>query len=158
MQEFVKKNDIVMDAVNKYPEIAKVLGESGLHCVGCHVSTVETIEEGCLGHGMSSEEIDELMQEVNLRIEEYNKLPKITFTQNAQSKLKEKLSEKKAKFIKIVPSFGGFDFEAVNEKDDIDVEFKDNDLIILAHPKIERSVRDVKVDYSEEKRDFIALE
>lgn len=158
MKEFVKKNDIVMDAVNKYPEIAKVLGESGLHCVGCHVSTIETIEEGCLGHGMSPEEVDELMQEVNLRIEEYNNLPKISFTQNAQNKLREKLSEKKAKFIRIVPSFGGFDFEAINEKDGDEVEFKDNDIIILAQPKVERAVRSVKVDYSEEKRDFIALE
>ncbi len=154
----IKKDDIVMDAVNKYPEIAKVLGEAGLHCVGCHVSTIETIEEGCLGHGMSPEEIEELMQEVNLRIEEYDLMPKISFTNKAASKLREKLKEKNGKYIRIVPSFGGFDFDSTSEKYDGDVEFIDNDLKIITESKIERAVRGVKVDFSEEKRDFIALE
>lgn len=154
----LSKNEIVMDAVNKYPEIAKVLGEAGLHCVGCHVSTMETIEQGCLGHGMSQEQIDELMEEINLRIEEYDNMPKIFFTDKAKEKLKEKLIEKNAKYVRIISSFEGFDFDAVNEKFDEDVEFKSNDLIIITEPKIERIVRGVRVDYSDEKKDFFALE
>jgi iron-sulfur cluster assembly protein len=158
MEEYVKKDDNIMDAVNRYPEIAGVLGDAGLHCVGCHVSTMESIADGALGHGMSEEDVEELMEEVNLKIEEYDKMPKIQFLEKAVDKLKEKLKEKNCDFIRIVPSFGGFDFEASKEKYDTDAEFESNGIKVFTEKKIERAVRGVKVDWDESKRDFIAVE
>jgi hybrid cluster-associated redox disulfide protein len=41
------------------------LFEAGLHCIGCHMSAYETIEQGCLAHGFSKKEIDDLIKKLN---------------------------------------------------------------------------------------------
>ena len=43
----------------------ETLLESGMHCFGCPMAQMETIEEGCLAHGMSKKEIDELVGKLN---------------------------------------------------------------------------------------------
>lgn len=158
MKEYVNSDDNIMDAVNRYPEIAKVLGEAGLHCVGCHVSTMESIKQGIQAHGMSEEDLEELMQEVNLKVEEYEAMPKIEFLPKAIDKLKEKLKENNGELIRIVPSFGGFDFESSKQKYDTDVEFETSGIKVATEKRIERAVRGVKVDWDESKRDFVAVE
>ena len=37
--------------------IALVLMEAGMHCVGCPSSVGESLEEACMVHGMSSDEV-----------------------------------------------------------------------------------------------------
>ena len=49
----------------KKPEAAELLFESGLSCVGCPMAMMETIEEGCLAHGMTKKEINELIKRLN---------------------------------------------------------------------------------------------
>ncbi|MBI5414191.1 DUF1858 domain-containing protein, partial [Candidatus Peregrinibacteria bacterium] len=51
--------------VEKYPQLADVFLDFGVHCVGCYVSSYETIEQGILGHGFSEEELDEFLKEIN---------------------------------------------------------------------------------------------
>ena len=51
--------------LNKKPEAAEILFESGLTCVGCPMAANETIEQGCLAHGMSKKDIDELIKRLN---------------------------------------------------------------------------------------------
>ena len=53
------------EVVYKYPQTPEVFLEYGLHCVGCHVSAFETIEQGCLGHGMKEEDIAKLIEDIN---------------------------------------------------------------------------------------------
>ncbi|MBN1275606.1 DUF1858 domain-containing protein [Candidatus Woesearchaeota archaeon] len=53
------------EAVNEHPGAARIMLSYGLHCVGCHVANWETIEQGCRGHGMPEEMIDELVEELN---------------------------------------------------------------------------------------------
>ena len=48
------------DIVKKYPETAVILMGYGLHCVGCIVSGIETIEQGAKTHGRSEEHTSEL--------------------------------------------------------------------------------------------------
>ena len=43
----------IMDAVEKYPIIAQVLMRYGLGCVGCIISTAETLGEGIAAHGLN---------------------------------------------------------------------------------------------------------
>ena len=43
----------------------EVLFDSGLHCIGCFASQFENLEQGCKGHSMSDEEIDELIKKLN---------------------------------------------------------------------------------------------
>lgn len=51
--------------VAKYPDVAEVLLDYGLHCVGCIANSFDTLEAGASIHGYSSEEIDELVTRVN---------------------------------------------------------------------------------------------
>jgi len=53
--------------LNKKPEAAEILFEAGLTCVGCPMAANETIEQGCLAHGMIKKDIDGLIKNVNER-------------------------------------------------------------------------------------------
>src|SRR3989339_626617 len=53
------------EVVDKYPEIIDTLTSFGVHCVGCHVSPYETIEQGFMGHGMTGQEIEFAVSTLN---------------------------------------------------------------------------------------------
>lgn len=61
----ITKENNLGELVMKYPETAEVLLDFGLHCVGCFASSFDTIEAGCKVHGMSDEEISELLERLN---------------------------------------------------------------------------------------------
>lgn len=54
----------IADLVFKYPQVVETLMAFGLHCVGCFASQFDTIGQGAQIHGMSKEEIDEMLKEV----------------------------------------------------------------------------------------------
>ena len=58
----VTKNMLIGDVVKIYPSAIEVLMKHGLHCIGCHVATWETIEQAARAHGI---EVDELIKEIN---------------------------------------------------------------------------------------------
>ena len=62
----VTKEMNIMEAVEKYPVIAQVLMRYGLGCVGCVISTAETLGEGIAAHGLNP---DIIIEEVNMIIE-----------------------------------------------------------------------------------------
>ena len=157
---FVKKTDTLGDVINNYPEIAPVLASAGLHCIGCHVSVYESIEQGCLAHGMSVSDVDDLVDAANKRINAYENMPQVAFTANALTELIKRKG--KSKFIKIAQIFGGeFDFEASDSKEkhvvQIDACFGSKAVIVLAEKRIERMLRGVKIDYDSKKKDFVAI-
>ena len=47
------------------PKTAKLLIEAGMHCVGCPMAMQETLEQGCIVHGMNKKQIDELVEKIN---------------------------------------------------------------------------------------------
>ena len=53
------------ELLEKKPEAAEILFEAGMMCVGCPMAMQETLEQGCMAHGMSKEEIDELVKKIN---------------------------------------------------------------------------------------------
>jgi hybrid cluster-associated redox disulfide protein len=61
----ITKENNLGELVAKYPDTVEVLLDFGLHCVGCIASSFDTIEDGCKVHGMSDEEIDELLERLN---------------------------------------------------------------------------------------------
>ena len=63
--QYVDKDMTMGEIVMKYPETIPVILSHGLHCIGCHVSPYESIEQGSLGHGMTEEEFETLLKEVN---------------------------------------------------------------------------------------------
>jgi hybrid cluster-associated redox disulfide protein len=69
--EFAKitKENNIAELVAKYPDVAEVLLDYGLHCVGCFANAFDNIETGAKIHGFSDEEIDEMVQRINELIE-----------------------------------------------------------------------------------------
>jgi len=61
----ITKNMLVGDIVKKYPELVITMLEHGMHCVGCHVATWETLEQAALGHGI---DVNKFVNELNKKI------------------------------------------------------------------------------------------
>lgn len=60
--------------MDEYPmhaqKLAAKMESYGLHCVGCHANTFETLEQGVLGHGLGEEALDELVEQLNAIVSE----------------------------------------------------------------------------------------
>ncbi len=61
----ITKDMMLGDILQKKPEAAVVMMEYGLHCIGCHISTMETLEQGSMAHGLSDEDISEMVKKIN---------------------------------------------------------------------------------------------
>lgn len=73
VQKFVTKDMVISDVLKKYPDVAVVMLEHGLHCVGCHANVFDTIEAGCAVHGLDEAAAEKLVDEINAYIYEDNK-------------------------------------------------------------------------------------
>lgn len=51
--------------VRQWPATAKVMLEYGLHCAGCFANQFDTVEQGAAIHGMSEEELEEMLGRIN---------------------------------------------------------------------------------------------
>ena len=49
----ISKDMIIGDILKINPENANVLMAAGMHCLGCPSSQAETLEEACMVHGLS---------------------------------------------------------------------------------------------------------
>ena len=58
----ITKDMTIEEVVTQYPETMVVFMRHGLHCVGCHVSAFENIEEGASAHGIN---VDALVADLN---------------------------------------------------------------------------------------------
>ena len=50
------------EIMEKNPKASKVLLEKGMHCIGCPMAQMESLEEGCMSHGLNP---DEVVEELN---------------------------------------------------------------------------------------------
>jgi len=65
----ITKDMNLAEVVLKYPDVAEVLVDYGLHCVRCVLNTFDTIETGAKIHGLTEDEMNEMMKRVNEVIE-----------------------------------------------------------------------------------------
>jgi hybrid cluster-associated redox disulfide protein len=77
MKKQITRQTIIADAVKINPQAPQIMFTYGLHCIGCHVSLWETIEQGCMGHGMDSKQIDKMVDELNKGVENGAKKTKV---------------------------------------------------------------------------------
>ena len=56
------------EVLEKYPETAQVMLSHGLHCIGCHIASYETIKQGAKAHGMTDKQIVTMIDEMNKAI------------------------------------------------------------------------------------------
>ncbi len=61
----ITKQMMIGEVIEQYPDSAMVMMSSGLHCIGCHVAVSESVEQGAKAHGMSDEQIDRMVDEMN---------------------------------------------------------------------------------------------
>lgn len=65
----VHKGMTVSDILIRHPQATEIMAEYGLHCFGCSANDMETLEEGCLGHGFEPIDIENLVTDINEMIE-----------------------------------------------------------------------------------------
>jgi iron-sulfur cluster assembly protein len=73
MAEAISKDMMINDIITSHPYLAEYIMDFGVHCVGCGASAYETLEEGFMGHGMSDEEVDDVIVQLNKIILENDK-------------------------------------------------------------------------------------
>jgi iron-sulfur cluster assembly accessory protein len=78
---------------NKAQKLSQEITRAGLHCVGCHAATWETLEAGMYGHGMSDDQINNLVNRLNALLEEEADMSTISMTARAAKKYLEILEE-----------------------------------------------------------------
>ncbi len=96
VHQLITKDMSIGEVVSKYPSVIEPLQAAGVHCVGCGVSYIETLEEGFKGHGMSDQEVNTLIEQLNESVkEEPNNNPNnaLNLTLKASDKIKELLNK-----------------------------------------------------------------
>jgi len=61
----ITKKTKLSEILSVNPRAAEMLFNSGLGCIGCPMAMEETIEQGCLAHGMNAKEINDLINKLN---------------------------------------------------------------------------------------------
>jgi hybrid cluster-associated redox disulfide protein len=64
-KDTITKDMQIGDIVKKYPDTAMVMMSNGMHCIGCHVSAFESIEQGAKAHGISDDVINKMVSDMN---------------------------------------------------------------------------------------------
>ena len=62
------------EVLKKHPEVSEILFEKGMHCIGCPMAMQETLEDGCLAHGINP---DKMVKELNGKLNKIKKIEKI---------------------------------------------------------------------------------
>ncbi len=92
MQETITKTMTINEIFAKFPakaqKLAMELTRSGLNCVGCSASTWETVESGVLRHGMTEQDLGDLLNRLNKVLQEESDPDTITLTPRAAEEFK----------------------------------------------------------------------
>ncbi len=66
----VKKEMTFAQVLEKWPKTGMIMAQHGLHCIGCHFSAAESIEQGAKAHGMNEEQLEKMLDDLNKAAEE----------------------------------------------------------------------------------------
>lgn len=61
----IEKSMTFEEILEKNEKAGEILSNHGLHCIGCMIASSETLEQGAKVHGLSDEETDKLVEELN---------------------------------------------------------------------------------------------
>src|SRR3990167_8752619 len=105
IHKLITKDMTISEVIEKYPSTIETLLMTGVHCIGCHVSYFETLEQGMKGHGMTDEEIDDVIKEMNnvVKEEKLSNNEDFKITEKAASKIKEVIKDKDGLRIEVIP-------------------------------------------------------
>ncbi|MBI5224763.1 iron-sulfur cluster assembly accessory protein [Candidatus Micrarchaeota archaeon] len=158
------------EVVAKYPDVVEVMLKHGLHCIGCAVSPYETIMGGALSHGMSEDEVEKMVKELNAKIKSEEKIngkkgigksgdiekDAVSLTKEAALKLKNfmKLEGKENSSLRITLTPGGcagfmygMDFTDLKTKEDLEIVTQG--LKVLIDKQYLENIAGTTIDYKE---------
>ncbi|MBI4149467.1 iron-sulfur cluster assembly accessory protein, partial [Candidatus Woesearchaeota archaeon] len=157
--EMITKDITVDEIFAKYPgkaqKLAHIMTNAGLHCVGCHASTFETLEQGTVGHGMSPADLNNLLQKLNAALQSAEQeTGDVTLTEAAAAKVKALLAqEKKAGWgLKLGLTSGGcsgYQYELVFQEREgqDDASFTDRGVKVIIAKEHAEKLSGVEIDY-----------
>ena len=154
--QLINKDMTIGDVVAKYPACIEALQSAGVHCVGCHVSYYETLEQGFKGHGMSDEDVDIVIAKLNLAVEEskFEEGRNFIVTNKAAEKLMEVLKENSKEGsglrVELVPGgCSGFQYglELDNNTTDLDLVLEEKGVKIIISKENMQFLKGAKLDY-----------
>lgn len=159
-KQLITKDMTIGDVVAKYPACIETLQSAGVHCVGCHVSYSETLEQGFKGHGMADEDVDMVISQMNNAVEKTAEEFKseegkeLIITNKAAEKLKEVLKENSKEGsglrVEIIP--GGclgfqYGLELDDRTTDLDLVFEEKGVKIIVSRDNMQFLKGAKLDY-----------
>ncbi len=161
LKQLVTKDMVIADVLKKHPDVAVIMLEHGLHCVGCHANVFDTIEAGCKVHGLDDKTVDSLVKAINKFIAEEQvekEVPKgpakVTISGVAANKVKELLAKDKLEGhgLRVAVSPGGcsgfvyqMNFEKDAGKDDVILE--NNGVKLFIDKDSLEMLRGAEIDY-----------
>lgn len=67
MAETITKDMLIGGILRSNPEVAPLLMEMGMHCLGCPSSQMESLADACMVHGVNA---DDMVKRLNAAISE----------------------------------------------------------------------------------------
>lgn len=145
-----------MEIVTFIPEAKKVLAEYGLHCFSCAGSEFETLVEGCATHGFSTEEIDELVDDLNQMLRDMPARPDVLTVTTEGARAIKNIAEDEGRagqgLSVIADATGGFCMEFCDEPERGAKTFVNDaepDVHVFASPLTLKRIGGATIDFRE---------
>lgn len=61
----ITRDMTISQVLEIHPKAAQIMQEFGLHCFGCSINVLETLEQGILGHGMQPSILEDMLETLN---------------------------------------------------------------------------------------------
>ncbi len=65
MSNKINENMTFGEIMANFPKSVPIMAEYGLHCIGCHISTTETLGEGAAAHGFDDAMLKQMLTDLN---------------------------------------------------------------------------------------------
>ncbi|MBS3170142.1 iron-sulfur cluster assembly accessory protein [Candidatus Woesearchaeota archaeon] len=158
----IQREMMISNIVEEYPEVVETLLDMGVHCVGCQVSSYESLEEGFGGHGMSDVEINTAVEKLNKVLTERRSEETMTESQElalhlaplAATKIKEFCKNNQKQALRINVKVGGcsgneYVFDLADSQEQDDVVIQEQDASVFIGRKSLEKINGATIDYKE---------
>lgn len=61
----ITKDMLITDILDQDMEIAQILMQKGMHCIGCMAASGESLEQAMAVHGFAPEDVDQTVEMLN---------------------------------------------------------------------------------------------
>ncbi len=141
----VRKDMLIQEIIEANADSIEIMMRHGLHCIGCQVSTFESLEDGCRAHGMADKEIEEMVNEINGAVPEDS----LTLTKLAFEEMKKVI--KGANGIRVWSKDDGFEASLVDNHETGDIVLDAPGVRVFIEKKSVPKLKGKKLDFKEGK-------